>query len=197
MQLEKNKEDTILWQQFLTGDDIAYSKLYKQYIDDLFAYGMYFTSDRESVKDCIQDVFLSLYKDRSKLRNIDNLKRYLLASLKYELFDLFKKSIEYYQIDTMEPAFEMEYSAEDIFITKEKDRQNKTKIDKILCLLTPRQREVIYYRFVEELSYDDIGQLMQMNYQSVRNLIHRSILKIRETLPKHVYIYTFTLFYLS
>ena len=78
-----------LWKRFLKGDDRAYTELYNLYIDDLFAYGMHFTTNRESVKDCIQEVFISLYKDRSKQRKVNNIKSYLFVSLKNELFDLF------------------------------------------------------------------------------------------------------------
>ena len=91
---------TNLWKRFVDGDDGAYVQLYNLYIDDLFAYGMCFTLDRASVEDCIQDVFVSLYRTRQKSLNVDNLKSYLFASLKHELYDLFKKSKEFYQIET-------------------------------------------------------------------------------------------------
>jgi DNA-directed RNA polymerase specialized sigma24 family protein len=47
--------------------------------------------------------------------------------------------------------------------------------------LTPRQKEVIYYRYVEGLDMNDICRMMKMNYQSVQNLIQRSIKKVRTT----------------
>lgn len=47
----------------------------------------------------------------------------------------------------------------------------------MMKILTPRQREVIYYRFIEELSYDDICQIMGLNYQSAYNLLQRSLQK--------------------
>ena len=47
--------------------------------------------------------------------------------------------------------------------------------------LTPRQKEVLYYRYMKNLTYDEIGEIMQMNYQSTLNLIQRSIKKLRET----------------
>lgn len=176
-----------LWKRFVEGDDSAYTELYNLYIDDLFAYGMHFTPDRDSVKDCIQEVFISLYKNRSKQRTVENMKCYLFTSLKNELFDLFKKSVEYYQIETVEPVFDVEYSVEDLFVKAETDLCNVAKVKELLQLLTPRQHEVLYYRYVEEMSYDEIGELMQMNYQSVCNLIHRSIQKAREVVPRYVY----------
>lgn len=175
-----------LWIRFIEGDDKAYAELYNLYIDDLFAFGMHFTPDRESVKDCIQEVFIYLYKNRSKQRKISNIKCYLFSALKNELFDLFKKSIEYYQIETIEPVFSTEYSVEELFVEAETDRSNKAKVKELLQILSPKQNEIIYYRYVEEMSYDEIGALMHMNNQSVRNLVHRSILKVRELLPKYV-----------
>lgn len=175
-----------LWIRFIEGDDKAYAELYNRYIDDLFAFGMHFTPDRESVKDCIQEVFIYLYKNRSKQRKISNIKCYLFSALKNELFDLFKKSIEYYQIETIEPVFSTEYSVEELFVEAETDRSNKAKVKELLQILSPKQNEIIYYRYVEEMSYDEIGALMHMNNQSVRNLVHRSILKVRELLPKYV-----------
>lgn len=184
--VDKTEVDN-LWIRFLGGDDKAYTQIYNLYADDLFAYGMHFTSDRESVKDCIQEIFISTYKNRSKQKMVENVKYYLFSSLKYELFDLFKKSVEYYQIETIEPVFHTVYSVEDMFVQAETDQYNKAKVKEILQSLTPRQHEVIYYRYVEEMSYDEIGQLMHMNYQSVRNLLHRSIQKARELVPDYIF----------
>lgn len=185
--MESSIDTNNLWMRFVEGDDKAYAELYNLYIDDLFAYGMHFTPDRESVKDCIQEVFISLYNNRSKKRKVGNIKCYLFTSLKNELFDLFKKSVEYYQIETIEPVFTVGYSVEDLFVKTEIDQYNIAKVKEVLQSLTPRQNEVLYYRYVEEMSYDEIGELMQMNYQSVRNLIHRSILKAREIVPRYVF----------
>lgn len=185
--MEGSIDTNNLWIRFVEGDDKAYAELYNLYIDDLFAYGMHFTPDRESVKDCIQEVFISLYNNRSKKRKVGNIKCYLFTSLKNELFDLFKKSVEYYQIETIEPVFTVGYSVEDLFVKTEIDQYNIAKVKEVLQSLTPRQNEVLYYRYVEEMSYDEIGELMQMNYQSVRNLIHRSILKAREIVPRYVF----------
>lgn len=181
-----------LWKSFVEGDDKAYAELYNLCIDDLFAYGMHFTSNRESVKDCIQEVFISLYKKRTKQKNVSDIKCYLLVSLKNELFDLFEKSIECYQIDTIEPVFNVEYSVEEQFVKMETEQNNIVKVKEILQTLTPRQHEVIYYRYVEELSYGEIGELMHMNYQSVRNLIHRSISKARGLAPGYVFLFIVT-----
>jgi RNA polymerase sigma factor (sigma-70 family) len=177
-------EDKLLWTQFLSGDDKAYTQIYKKYVDKLFSYAMRFTSDRELVKDCIQDVFIKIYSNRSHLNNTDNLKLYLYIALKNTLFNVFDKDKSFYQIDTMEPVFNVEYSVEDRIIADEQEQEQQKKVGRMLDALTPRQKEVIYYRYVEGMEIDMICQLMDMNYQSVQNLIQRSIKKVRSLFPE-------------
>ncbi len=52
---------------FLEGDDQAYSWIYTHYIQVLYNYGLQITPDSEIVKDCIQDVFVKIYKAKKKL----------------------------------------------------------------------------------------------------------------------------------
>lgn len=176
-----NIPDETMWNKFLAGDDKAYAFFYKKYIEELFSYGMRFTTDRELIKDCVQDVFVKIYSNRANLGKTDNVKLYLFMALKNTLFNVFQKDKISYHIDTMEPVFSTEYTIEDQLINNELEQEQKDKMNLILQSLTPRQKEVIYYRYVEGMNMDDICKLMDMNYQSVQNLIQRSIKKVRDT----------------
>ena len=71
-------------------------------------------------------------------------------------------------------------SVEDQFIEDESLHNETHQVQKMLSVLTPRQKEIMYYRFVQELPMEDICRLMDLNYQSAQNLIQRSLKKIRE-----------------
>ena len=174
-----------LWLRFLDGDDNAFVQLYAINVDAMLNYGLHFTPLRDQVKDAIQDVFVTVYSKRDKLNAVENIRVYLFVALKNNLFALFNKDVKSYQIDTMEPVFNLDSSAEDKYILSEQEDELKEDIQKMLDTLSHRQREVIYYRFTEGLSFDEICVLMKMNVQSVRNLLHRSIIKIRESYSTH------------
>lgn len=180
---EKNT-DQLIWENFLCGDDEAYTYIYRQYSQALYAYGMHFTADRGLVEDCVQDVFVKIYQNRKRLQSTDNIKLYLFISLKNKLFNVFRKDIKYSQIDTLEPVFAAEYTIEDEIIQNEKEQFLNEKMIRMLEVLSPRQKEIIYYRFVEGLSYEEICQIMDMNYQSTQNLIQRSLKKLRSTFSR-------------
>jgi RNA polymerase sigma factor (sigma-70 family) len=181
MNTEKSdtQHSTSLWDDFLSGSDTAYAAIYKEYMGVLYQYGMRFTVDKELIKDCIQDVFTRIYKNRSRLVKVNNLKMYLLFAMKNSLYNSFKKIHNLYQMDSMEPVFSVDYSIEDQIIEREEVEYQTKKMLHILELLTPRQKEVIHYRYVECLSMEEICGIMDMNYQSVQNLIQRSIKKVR------------------
>ena len=177
----KKKEDVALWNQFLEGDEKAYLYIYKLYAQDMYSYGMLFTTNSELVKDCLHDVFIKIHRNRKKLSQVDNIRLYLLKAMKNYLFDVFDKKKELFHNDTIEPVFSPEYTIEDKIIRQEELHYQSRKIRQMLESLTPRQKEVLYYRYMKNLTYDEIGEIMQMNYQSILNLIQRSIKKLRET----------------
>lgn len=177
----KKEEDFALWNQFLKGDEKAYLYIYKLYAQDMYSYGMLFTTNSELVKDCLHDVFIKIHRNRKKLSQVDNIRLYLLKAMKNYLFDVFDKKKELFHNDTIEPVFSPEYTIEDKIIRQEELHYQSRKIRQMLKSLTPRQKEVLYYRYMKNLTYDEIGEIMQMNYQSILNLIQRSIKKLRET----------------
>ncbi|MDR0699787.1 MAG: sigma-70 family RNA polymerase sigma factor [Tannerella sp.] len=177
-------DESLLWEKILAGDEDAYSYLYRQYVEELFSYGMRFTSDKELIKDCIQDLFVKIYSNRSNLSCTDNVKLYLFIALKNILFNVFEKDKSLYKMDTIEPVFTVEYTIEDEWIENELEQERRNKINKVLETLTPRQKEVIYYRYTKGLKLNHIGEIMDMNYQSVQNLLQRSIKKLRSALAE-------------
>lgn len=169
-----------IWIRFINGDNTCFSVIYKQYIDILFRYGMQFTSNEEIVKDAIHDIFIRIYKNRSQLNSDIHVKFYLLKALKNYLYNIFKKNTAFEKIN--ESDFNIiDLEAEEKILLNLEIEEERRIITNLLKKLTDHQREIIYYRFVEELSMKEIGTLMNMNTQSVQNIIQRSLKKMRET----------------
>jgi RNA polymerase sigma factor (sigma-70 family) len=176
-----SQEDSFFWEKFVSGDDEAYAYFYRKYAATLYSYGMRFTANPELVKDCIHDVFVKLYGRRSKLSHVNQVQAYLLISLKNELYTIFQKDKTVYCIDSIEPVFCIDYTAEERLIAEEQEEEEQKKLRQILDTLTPRQKEVMYYRFIRGMELEEICKLMGVNYQSLQNLIQRSIRKIKQT----------------
>jgi len=177
----QEEESNKRWKRFLSGDNDAYSWLYNEYVQMLFRYGLRFTSDSELIKDCIQELFTTLYKNRKHLGlPPSNVKVYLFVSLKNNLIRAMERLSRFESMENEMDTFLLEPTVEEQYIDDESYRNRREMVDKILNLLTPRQKEIIYYRYIREFSTNEICSLMQLNYQSAQNLLQRAVKKIRE-----------------
>ncbi len=174
------KEDQTLLQIFLSGDNNGFSGIYKKYVNELFAYGMGLGFDKEIVKDAIQDVFYKFYESKKHLNNVNNLKYYLFRMLKNLLLDIYRSKIYVSDITTSDLSFSIKTTVLDDMITEEERFALQTRIDKLLETLTSRQREAIYLRFIQEMEYEEIGELLNMTPQACRKLVSRAIKRMRE-----------------
>lgn len=176
---KKNEDIIKIWDQFRNGDDDSFSVLYETFLDILFRYGMKFVLNEDVVKDCIQDLFIKLYNNRTSLASTTNPKFYLLLSLKNMIIDVISKDKRVTYVAPEDLPFIASYQ----YLSDQDDAEDeeiKEKFEQVINILNPRQKEAIYLRFQLDMSYEEISQILGINYQSARNLIHRSILKIRE-----------------
>lgn len=176
-----------LWGLFLQGDRHAFAEIYDAHIDDLFHYGMHFCQEKERVKDCLQDLFQDLWISRAHLSaDIQNVRYYLISSLRRRLLRALRKDRRYQHRDSWE-AFEFEYTLplENQLIQQETLEAQKRLLQEGLANLTRRQREAIYLRFFQNLNYNEVADIMSMQVDSVYNTISKAIgiLKKNISLP--------------
>ena len=63
---------------------------------------------------------------------------------------------------------------------KEQQLQNSVTLKQLLEKLPKRQQEAIYLRFYHNFSYEIIASMMNVNYQSVLNLMQRALKSLRK-----------------
>lgn len=185
-----NIPDNSLWMNFINGNDDCFEIIYRKYADVLFRYGIQFTPDGNLVQDAIHDIFVKLYNDRKKLKAEANIKFYLFACLKNRLYNLLKRELFFDKIDPEENEY-LDQGAEEAVTNALNQSEIQRTVQTVLGVLTDRQREIIYYRYIEELSIEEIAALTEMNYQSVQNSIQRSLKKIRDSLPIIILFFIF------
>ena len=176
---EREKTAQALLAAYCKGDHTAFMALYNMYADMLLNYGMCMTTDKELVKDCVQDVFCKLITKSNQLQVL-KVTSYLLISLRNRLLDEFRR--KNYMTETAVEDVRLDKAVEDVensYIQDEKTVNNKRKVTALMNELTPRQRQVFTLYYIEQRKYEDICEIMQMNYHSVRNLVHRGMLKLR------------------
>lgn len=178
---DENEHFVSLWQRSVAGDKDAFCQLVEAHYKVLFNYGINFTSNRELIKDTLQDLFVHLWEKRETLQ-IQSLTVYLLRSIRNNLFQSFRENkLTPLTIDKELHDRPDEFTIEKSLITQETDFEKKSRIKEAIANLPKRQKEVIFLKYYQGLDNEQIADLMRVNRQSVANLLHKAILNLRIT----------------
>jgi RNA polymerase sigma factor (sigma-70 family) len=175
-------EDKLLWQAFLLGDELAFTALYQRHIKTLFSYGKKLLADDGAVEDLIQDLFIDLWQSRSRLSEVESPRFYLFRSLRRRIHKSLSpiqqrgQNWESVTEDTLPVSLPQEF----LLIEEEGVQKQKNSLDFWLKSLPLRQHEVLILRYYQDFSYAEISEILTINEQSVRNLIQRGLLKLRQ-----------------
>lgn len=169
------------WSRFRNGDVKALESIYRAHVKSLIHYGLKITTDPELVKDCIQDLFIELWKNRANLSETTQPKFYLFRALRNKLSKSFSQQsfVSEGEMQLSSESLLTEYVELEITL-REQEAQNRGTLQQLLQKLPRRQQEVIYLRFYHDFPYETIASMMDMNYQSVLNLTQRALKALRK-----------------
>jgi len=177
--------DAELWNTFKQGDEAAFVEIYKTYVNTLYNYGVKFCGDGELVKDCLQDFFIYLRKNRETLGHTTSIKFYLFKSFRRRVVDYIQARESEQKKNQIISGFQLqvEVSHEVKFIDRQLQEQQLQKLNTAIDTLTEKEREAVFYYFYEGLSYQDIAEIMNFSHiASARRLIYRALSNIKERL---------------
>lgn len=170
----------LLLEEIKIGDTTAYTNFYNKYVNELYNYGISLGFSENTCKDAIHDVFCKIYVNKNELKNIHNIKHYLFKSLKNRILDIYRREKKITFDEIKDYSFSIEVSVMDSIIDEEERESLKHKVEELMNTLTSNQREAIYLRYMQEMEYEEIAQILNINAESVRKLVYRGIDKLRE-----------------
>ncbi|WP_316831555.1 RNA polymerase sigma factor [Pedobacter aquatilis] len=176
-----DKEASMNWNAIKNGNWDAYSQLYNAHFKILNNYGYKFTHDSSLIEDAVHDLFVNLWDKRTQLGNPVSVKNYLYKSLRNLLFRKMDKQQRFVNIDSDESyPFNFEVSFDNVLIKDESERAVQAKIKEAIQSLPARQQEIVYLRFYEGLSYEEIADIMSLNISSTYKLLYKAVGKLQE-----------------
>lgn len=167
------------WNEFIEGDKQAFEQIYRALLPSLYEYGMRRVKDEDYVRDSIQDVFIKFWETRSKLRSISNPKHYLLVALKNSLLNTQLRDGRLSSFGEKDD-FQLTYDVESTYIAAEEQQATALKLIQALEQLTGKQKEVIFLRYFEELSYEEISVLTNISVKSLYKLNNRAMEALKD-----------------
>lgn len=177
--VERDNEDRPVLKALERGEEDALDALMQKYYAILKRYGLKITRDQEIISDSIQDVFLFLWERRGNVCGIQSFRPYLFSSVRNNILRRLRHDGRLKDISPHEFAFADE-SAEVLIMEEESVELQKRYLENNLSQLPQRQREALYLRYYEDLSYEEIGEIMGLKRQAVANYLQLALDKLRQ-----------------
>ena len=168
--------DDLLLEMIVSGKSEAFEILYDRHNDLLYRFLFRILLNEEVCLEVLQETWLKVYKNTEKFDGKASFKTWLYTIGKNTAFDRLKKKSD---LLFDEPATIETFSDEEEGMLENMVRAaTREKVWSALEQLAPDQKTVLAM-WMEEVSLEEMAQVMELTPQAIKNLIHRSKKKLK------------------
>jgi RNA polymerase sigma factor (sigma-70 family) len=172
------------------GDESAFKYLVDNYKDRVFNTAIGIVQNAEDAEDVAQEVFIQVYRSIHNFKGESKLSTWLYRIATTRALDLLrsrksKKRFGFIQRlfgDGNEPLYELpDFNHPGVALDK---KENAAKLFKAIAQLPENQKTAFTLHKLEDLSYQEVSEVMQTSIAAVESLMHRAKQNLRKMLEK-------------
>jgi RNA polymerase sigma-70 factor, ECF subfamily len=174
---------------YKTGNKEIFKKLINCYTNSLYNFAARLTNKNEA-EDIVQEVFIKVWK---KINNFDpqkaSFKTWIFTIAKNTATDFLrkKKNILFSEMeeknDKETNSFEENIPSEDLLPDQALQKlQDSEFLNKTLEKLHPNYQEVLVLHYQEEMTFEEIGKVLNKPLNTVKSTHRRAIMELRKIL---------------
>jgi RNA polymerase sigma-70 factor (ECF subfamily) len=188
------ESEAVIIEQARRGDPLAWEKLVVRYTKRIYNICYRFVSRTDLAEDLTQEVFIKIYRNLSSYRlESGSFLTWIVSVTRNLLIDHYRQSKD----DRVTVSSESSTDDEEFNLLDRIpadtpspqagiERQERNAIlNRGLNLLSPELREAVVLRDLEELSYQEIGQILKIPDGTVKSRINRGRLELAKHLQKY------------
>lgn len=172
-------EEEELIRRIKKGDTTAFDRIIDENIGKIRSLSLTLTHDINSADDLTQEVFLKAYKNIGAFKNKCKVSTWLYRITINTFLNQKKRDNKHIQNNYIDGS-ESEIFMKNIGVPKNQLSIMQDKIESALRLLTPKERMVFILRHYEEIPTDDIAFMLAISKNSVKTLLRRAVLKLKD-----------------
>ena len=189
MSLDKKSDfiftDEELISRFQNGDERAYVELVNRYKDRLLNFVFQFLGDIEQAEDVVQDTMLRLYEKKHYYKEIAKFSTWIYTIARNlantELRKKKKRKTTYLSQLSKERQFEIPAIQDDVDQSLQNEFIND-RIQSAISNLPEHFKVVIILRDIQELSYEEISNIVEVPLGTIKSRINRARIQLQAEL---------------
>jgi RNA polymerase sigma-70 factor (ECF subfamily) len=168
-----------------SGSDAAFSELVRRYIKSIYNFVYRLCGNASDVEDISQEVFVKVWKNLKKYRVGESVRAWIFTIARNTTIDWLRKRKNFVFSDFENAEGENPLTAtladasplaDEIFA----EREDRAVLESALAQLSFAHREVLLLHYMEGLTFDEIGKILQHPLHTVKSRHQRALLKLRE-----------------
>jgi RNA polymerase sigma-70 factor (ECF subfamily) len=180
-------DDAQLVRRCLAGDEAAWEEIVKQYSRRIYSLAYRFTSNHEAAEDLTQEVFLRIYRTLDQYDpKAGNLSNWLMRVARNLIIDDWRKR------GRTPTEGSDDLTAHEYHLRSESEspqrlvelRELSDQVQKAIDKLSPELRTCIILRDLEELSYQEIVDILKIPEGTVKSRINRGRIELAKILRR-------------
>jgi RNA polymerase sigma factor (sigma-70 family) len=175
------------------GDDSCFKEIYDLYHYKVFCFVKKYTSQLADSEDVTQNVFIHLWKYRTKLDPNVDLEAVLFKTSKQEISKWYKKQNRIFSVENDQLIKELDTAPE----LEEDISMKLEKIEYLLNQIPEKRRKIFNLHKFEDRSYKEIAEEMNMSPSAVANQISKTLQFLKKNSVKNHELYWFALFFVT
>ncbi len=150
--------------------------LFKKYYEQLCLSGYRYIRDKQKVEDIVQELFYELWKKRANINITSSLNSYLKTAVRNRSFNFIKSQrIDFAEEEELKSFTSGENTTQEDMETTELE----TYINSVIDSLPEKCRMVFVLSRIDELSYKEIAEKLQISTKTVENQISKALKILR------------------
>jgi RNA polymerase sigma factor (sigma-70 family) len=163
--------------------DAWFEKIMDDYGDRLTKLSYNYTKDWNLAEDIVQDVFITCYKKYENINKIVSFKAWIFRITINKCKDVLKSSI-FRRVVSNSNLLKFTTSSElspEMAILKSSEEEF---LSTCVLVLPIKYREVITLYYYEELSIEEISEILKINRNTIKTRLNRARMKLKELLER-------------
>jgi len=170
-------QDRDLWNDFLEGDCDAFDRIYNNYMPLLYNYSKKYIVNEQLSEDIIQDFFVDLWNKKDRLGRTDNIKLYLLKSIRRRILRALENENKKQQVNK-DYIQDFNMTVESVLQTDDSKRVEQS-LNAAINELSNVQKQIIFLKFYNNCSLSEISSILDISRKSVYNGLFNAMKSLR------------------
>jgi RNA polymerase sigma-70 factor (family 1) len=185
----KQQSDAQLLLELQSGNESAFREIYERYADKLMTFALKKTQNEDEAMDMVQELFLSIWKNRFTIQVNGALEAYLMVSINYMSYKWYKKQST--RPSSLDEVPEVQETYEHSTDQKLSLAELHLLINQEIANMPEKMRQVYLCSREQDMTGPQIAEFLGVSHQTVRNQISNALSRLKKSVQKYYNVIPF------